>query len=58
MIAFATGAFIETLQMVDGSWRWVVTSFEDDTFIDGEYVDVVEFANSEGEMISPLEDEG
>lgn len=38
---FTTGAFI-TPVLIEDRWRWVVTEFEDDTFIDGNDVNVVE----------------
>ena len=39
---FTTGAFVEPLQLKDGTWVWYVTGFEDDTFDDnGEEAEVM-----------------
>lgn len=32
---FTTGAFLEKVK-IKGVWRWVVSEFEDNTYIDGE----------------------
>jgi len=32
---FTTGAYLEPVQ-IGGAWMWVVSSFEDDSFMDGE----------------------
>jgi hypothetical protein len=36
---FTTGAFLKPLQLIDNNgntlWRWVVTSFEDDSYLNG-----------------------
>jgi len=34
MIGFTTGAFIES-QKIEDKWYWIVTEFENDTFING-----------------------
>lgn len=33
---YATGVYIQACLCADGKYRWVVTSFEDDTFEDGD----------------------
>jgi hypothetical protein len=38
---FTTGAFIAPLEIA-GEMRWVVTGFEDDTYFNGQYLDVQE----------------
>ena len=40
--AFTTGAFIQQVSLQEHT-AWVVTSFEDSTFQDGEGIDVVEY---------------
>lgn len=46
MQAFTTGAYIVPKE-IDGTWRWVVDSFEDSTFIDGQEIDAQEISSSE-----------
>lgn len=46
---FATGVFLQpvkcTINGID-QWRWVAVEFEDDTFYDGEIIDVYDYADS------------
>ncbi len=46
MQAFTTGAYIVPKE-IEGTWRWVVDSFEDSTFIDGQEIDAQEISSSE-----------
>lgn len=41
-IAFTTGAHIIPQKLANGKWAWVVSSFEEETFYDGESVEVNE----------------
>lgn len=46
---FTTGAFIEPVKVIINNqeqWRWIVSSFEDQTFINGNEIDVYSYANS------------
>lgn len=46
---FATGVFLKPCEIeINGKkqWRWVATSFEDDSFHDGQPVDVNVYASS------------
>ncbi len=46
---FTTGAFIKPSKVIINNqeqWRWIVTSFEDQTFSDGNEIDVYSYANS------------
>jgi len=47
---FTTGAFLYPA-LVDGEWKWVVNGFEDDTFMDGEIVDLRASATTEDGLI-------
>jgi hypothetical protein len=38
---YTTGAYLEPVQLSDGSWKWVVRNFENDTFDDN------------GDLVSP-----
>jgi len=40
MVCYTTGAFIKPVQDEHGNYFWAVIEFTDDTFMDGEYVNV------------------
>lgn len=57
---FTDGAFCEPLECVDPEtgqkiWRWVVASFEDDSYMDGEYVEPVNAAKTRSELMNEIE---
>lgn len=54
-VAFTNGAYI-TPRKIDGKFVWIVSSFEDDTHIDGESMDVMETADTLDELIKPYND--
>jgi len=56
MQAFTTGAYIVP-KWIDGTWVWVVDRFEDDTFLNGEYIDAQETASSAEGLYQSYEDE-
>lgn len=37
-------------------WRWVVVGFEDDSYMDGDYVDAIECANTREVLINQTVD--
>jgi len=46
---FTNGAFVTPVKIIIHGveeWRWLVSSFEDDSFLNGKYVDPKESANS------------
>jgi hypothetical protein len=47
MRVYTTGAALIPKKMPSGNWVWIVDSFEDDTYYDGECLNVNEFADSE-----------
>ena len=45
---FTIGAFIKPVKVTindEEQWRWIVTSFEDQTFLNGSELEVYEYAN-------------
>ena len=56
MQAFTTGAYIVP-KWIDGTWVWVVDRFEDDTFLNGDYIDAQETASSVEGLYPSYEDE-
>jgi len=45
-VVYTTGAYLVPVEFADGSWHWVVSQFEDDTFLNGETFNPPEIANS------------
>lgn len=46
---FATGVHLQAIEVeINGKkqWRWIVVGFEDDTYFDGETIDVYDYADS------------
>lgn len=46
---FATGVFLQAVEVeIDGQmqWRWIATRFEDETYLEGESIDLYTYANS------------
>lgn len=51
---FATGVFLKAVEVeINGSkqWRWLAVGFEDDSYFNGELIDVYDYANSFEELI-------
>jgi hypothetical protein len=52
---FATGVHLQGIEVeINGikQWRWVATSFEEDTYFDGEIIDVLTYANDFKSLLS------
>lgn len=46
---FATGVFLQAIEVeINGKkqWRWIVVDFENETYFNGERIDVYTYANS------------
>jgi len=56
-ILYATGAYIAPHHLPNGSWAWIVTGFEDDTFQDGVEVDIPVTADTWEELVTPKVEE-
>lgn len=56
---FATGVFLQAVECTINDrkqWRWVAVGFEDDSYYDGEIIDVYDYADThEGLFIEPEE---
>lgn len=53
---FATGVFLQPCEVeINGKkqWRWIATCFEDDSFQDGQSVDVNVYASSLDDLYTP-----
>jgi len=52
---FTSGAFVTPVLQTDGMYRWVVTSFEDDTFEDGVEILPVEVSRDVDGLFKEME---
>jgi hypothetical protein len=46
---FSTGVHLQAVEVeINGKkqWRWIAVGFEDDTYFDGEIIDVNDYANT------------
>jgi len=46
---FSTGVHLKPIEcIIEGKkqWRWVAVGFEDDTYFDGEIIDVLDYADN------------
>ena len=50
--AFTTGAHIAPV-LIDRQWRWIVTNFEDDTFVDSKCRNPNEYADTQEGLVDP-----
>ena len=50
MTVYITGAHLMSVKIGD-CWYWMVTGFEEDTYSDGEYVSVADFAENKEDLI-------
>ncbi|MBZ0198503.1 MAG: hypothetical protein K8H86_01455, partial [Ignavibacteriaceae bacterium] len=53
-ILFTVGAFIKPMKVVingNEQWRWIVTSLEDPTFLNGKDVEVYDYANKLEDLV-------
>lgn len=49
---YTTGAYLQRIFVAElGEYRWIVTGFEDDTYYDGNYIDLNIAATNLNDMI-------
>jgi len=56
---FATGVFLQPVKcVINGKeqWRWVAVGFEDDSYLNGEVISPIEYADSIEEMAAVSEE--
>lgn len=56
---FATGVFLQPVKCtINGKeqWRWVAVGFEDDSYYDGEIIDVYDYADTLEGLITDSEE--
>jgi len=57
---FATGVFLQPAKCtINGieQWRWVAVGFEDDSYYDGEVIDIYDYADTLEGLIGNSEEE-
>jgi|GEM_PF-980293 len=55
---YASGVYLQAIEVViddTKQWRWVSVGFNDDTYFDGETIDVYDYANSFQGLIKTTE---
>jgi hypothetical protein len=55
---YASGVYLQAIEVViddTKQWRWVSVGFNDDTYFDGETIDVYNYANSFQGLIKTTE---
>jgi len=56
---FSTGVFLESIECtIDGQkqWRWIATSFEDETFLNGKSINSIEYADKKEKLVEIFKD--
>ncbi|MGI9055469.1 MAG: hypothetical protein ACR2F2_06670 [Pyrinomonadaceae bacterium] len=56
---FATGVFLQPVNcVINGKqqWRWIAVGFEDDSFFDGERIDIYGYADNLEDLIAENEE--
>ena len=46
---FSTGVHLKPIECIindEKQWRWIAVGFEDDTYFDGEIIDVLDYADN------------
>ncbi len=57
---FSNGVFLQAFEVeIDGikQWRWIAVGFEDDSYFDGQIIDIYDYANSFEGLIAEEEEE-
>ena len=57
VVIFSNGCNLIPYKLADGNWGWIVSSFEDDTFYDGEYVNVNPYHENREGLVQESDDE-
>lgn len=56
---FSTGVFLESVEcIINGKkqWRWVAVDFEDESFLNGQAINPIEYANKEEKLVEIFKD--
>lgn len=57
---FSTGVFLETIECtINGKkqWRWVAVGFEDESFMNGEVINPIEYAKRQEGLVEKFQDD-
>jgi len=58
MIIFSTGVCLQAAECVIGGrrqWRWIAIRFEDDSFLNGEAINPMEYADNQEKLVEKFE---
>ncbi len=56
---FSTGVHLQSVEFVingEKQWRWVATGFEDDSFLNGEVINPIEYADKQEDLVEKFEE--
>ncbi|OQA90123.1 MAG: hypothetical protein BWY26_01474 [Elusimicrobia bacterium ADurb.Bin231] len=59
-IIFSTGVHLQPIECVineEKQWRWVAIGFEDESFLNGEAVNPIEYADRQENLVEKFKDE-
>lgn len=59
-IIFSTGVYLQSVECVingEKQWRWIAVGFEDDSFLNGEIINPIEYAQKQKNLVEKLQDE-
>ena len=56
-VIFSTGAHLQAVEcIINGikQWRWVAVGFEDDSFLNGEMINPIDYADKKSSLIEKI----
>ena len=59
-IIFSTGVHLQSVEcLINGEkqWRWIAVGFEDDSFLNGEIINPIEYAKKQKNLVEKFQDE-
>jgi len=59
MEIFSNGVYLQPVECVINNqkqWRWVAVGFEDDSFMNGETINPIEYADKQKDLIGKFDD--
>ncbi len=59
-IIFSTGVHLQSVECVingEKQWRWIAVGFEDDSFLNGEIINPIEYAKEQESLVEKFQDE-
>jgi hypothetical protein len=54
---YTNGAYLTPVKTEDNHWVWMVAEFVDDSFVDGQYIEPIEYADTLDDLLDYYEEE-